>query len=229
MTEIPATYPPEAPPKSTGVVSGTVFLAVIALGAVAYLTPLRIWLTEGELIKQELAQLGIGAPLVFTLAAAVLTAIGIPRLLLCSLGGLAFGFAAGLLWTQIATVLGSYATFVFVRRRGSDYALMRFPRLQGFSRHLETKGIMAVILLRQLPMNGFYNNVFLGLTPVSHRDFLVGSLVGYLPLGLTACLIGAGLLQPDFSKSMQYLLLALVLSLGLGFLLRQLILRRKTR
>ncbi|NJD08342.1 MAG: TVP38/TMEM64 family protein [Methylococcaceae bacterium] len=227
MTEIPATFPPEAPSKSTGIVSGTVFLAVIALGAVAYLTPLRTWLAEGELIKQELTQLGIWAPLVFTIAAALLTAIGMPRLLLCSLGGLAFGFASGLLWTEVATVLGSYATFVFVRQRGSDYALTRFPRLQGFSRQLETKGIMAVILLRQLPMNGFYNNVFLGLTPVSHRDFLIGSLVGYLPLGLTACLIGAGLLQPDFSKSMQYLLLALVLSLGLGFLLRQLIRRRQ--
>jgi uncharacterized membrane protein YdjX (TVP38/TMEM64 family) len=227
MTEIPATYAPETSPKSTGIISVTVFLAVIAFGAAAYLTPLKTWLAEGELIKQELAQLGYGAPLVFTLAAAALTAIGVPRLLLCSLGGLAFGFGAGLLWTQIATVMGSYATFAFVRRRGRDYALSRFPKLRRFSQQLESKGIMAVVLLRQLPMNGFYNNVFLGLTPVSHRDFLIGSLLGFLPLGLTACLIGAGLIQPDFSKSMQYLMLALVLSLGLGLLLKQLIRRRK--
>lgn len=225
MTEIPATYAPSNPPKSSGIVSATVFLVVIALGVATYFTPLKTWLAEGELIKQELAEFGYGAPLVFIMGTAALTAIGVPRLVLCSLGGLAFGFEAGLLWSQIATVLGSYATFAFVRRRGRDYALNRFPRLRRFSQRLESKGVMAVVLVRQLPMNGFYNNVFLGLTPVSHRDFLIGSLIGFLPLGLTACLIGAGLIQPDFSKSIQYIMLALVVSVGLGLLLRPLIQR----
>jgi len=229
MTELEADCLSSPIPKSVGIVNAGVFLAVIALGAVVYLTPLKSWLAEGELIKQELARFGNAAPLMFVLAVAMLAAIGVPRLLLCTLGGFTFGFGAGLLWTEIATVLGSYWTFVFVRQRGRDYALVRYPRLRKFSKQMESRGILAVIVLRQMPMNGFYNNVFLGLTPVSHRDFLIGSVIGFLPLGLTACLIGAGLLQPDFSKSMQYIMAALAVSFGAGLLLKSLLHRRRRR
>jgi uncharacterized membrane protein YdjX (TVP38/TMEM64 family) len=205
--------------RVTGLVNGTVFVLVLALGAAIYCIPLDNWLGEEQAIKAELARFGYAAPLVFTLSAAALTAIGVPRLLVCSLAGLVFGFVWGLAWSQLATVLGSYATFLFVRWRGRAYALAHFPRLQRFSRPLESRGLMSVLLLRQLPMNGFYNNLFLGLTRVGHRDFLLGSLLGFLPLGITVCLIGAGLIQTDVSKSIQYLMLGLVSSVVLGYLL----------
>lgn len=209
--------PAQAPCRSAfGIVNGLVFLAVLALGMVAYFTPLKTWLGQGELIKAQLDCLGIAAPLVFSAATALLTALGTPRLLLCSLGGLAFGFAWGLAWSQLGTLLGSYATFLFMRWRGRGYTLDYFPRLRGFSQHLEGRGLLSVILVRQLPLNGFYNTVLLGLAPVGHRDFLLGSLLGFLPLGLTACLLGAGLIQGDWLKGMHYLALALACSLGLG-------------
>jgi uncharacterized membrane protein YdjX (TVP38/TMEM64 family) len=215
-------FPTAERARAATVVNGSVFLIVIALGGAVYLTPLKAWLDQGQLIKDELALFGIAAPLVFTAAAALSTAIGVPRLLLCSLGGMTFGFVSGLLWTQLGTLLGSYATFLFVRWRGRDYTLQHFPRLCRFSQKLESRGLLSVLLLRQLPMNGFYNNVFLGLTPVSHRDFIFGSLLGFLPLGVTACLIGAGLIQADFAKSVQYVALALACSVILGFLLNRL-------
>jgi uncharacterized membrane protein YdjX (TVP38/TMEM64 family) len=222
---------PISPARSSrlaGVVNGGVFLAVIVLGAAIYLTPLKTWLAQGEIIKTQLSLFGLAAPLVFIAAAALLTAIGVPRLLLCSLGGIAFGFAWGLAWTQLGTVLGSYVTFLFVRWRGRDYVLNHFPRLRKFSQRLESRGLMAVILIRQLPLNGFYNNVFLGLTPVSHSDFLVGSFLGFLPLGVTACLLGAGLIQGDMVKGVQYIALGLACSVGLGIALNWLAQARKT-
>lgn len=221
MTEIEL---PGAEPRrgrSASLVNGGVCLMVIALGAAVYFTPIKTWLAQGQLIKDDLTLFGVAAPLVFTAGVVVLTAIGVPRLLLCSLGGMTFGFAWGLLWTQFGTLLGSYLTFLFVRWRGRDYTLQHFPRLRRFSRKLEEKGLLAVLLLRQLPMNGFYNNVFLGLTPVSHRDFLLGSLLGFLPLGVTACLIGAGMIQADFSMGVQYVALALVCSVILAYLLNR--------
>lgn len=223
MTEIelPALEAP-APRRITGLVNGGVFLLVLALGVAIYFTPLKSWLEQGQAIKDELALFGLAAPLVFALTAAALTAVGVPRLLVCSLAGIVFGFAWGLLWSQLATVLGSYATFLFVRWRGRDYTLAHFPRLKRFTRKLENRGLLSVLLLRQLPMNGFYNNIFLGLTPVSHRDFLLGSLLGFLPLGLTACLIGAGLIQADFTRAVQYVALALACSVVLGYLLGRL-------
>jgi uncharacterized membrane protein YdjX (TVP38/TMEM64 family) len=229
MTDIPASLSDESSAsKSLGIVNGGVFIAVLALGIVVYMTPLKTWLAEGQLIKEELAQFGIAGPLVFCVGAAALTAIGLPRLLLCSLAGMAFGFAYGVLWSELGTVLGSYATFMFVRWRGRDYALDHFPRLRRFSEKLEAKGLVSVLLIRQLPMNGFYNNVFLGLTPVTHRQFIVGSMLGYLPLGVTASLIGAGLLQADATKSIQYLMLALISSFGLGWGLKHLVSRKRS-
>jgi uncharacterized membrane protein YdjX (TVP38/TMEM64 family) len=209
-----------------GIINGGVFLAVLALGAAIYLTPLQSWLAQGQPIKEHLALFGLAAPLVFTAAAALLAAVGVPRLLLCSLGGVVFGFAWGLAWSQLATVLGSYATFLFVRWRGQAYALSHFPRLRGLSQHIERRGLLAVVLIRQLPVTGFYNTALLGLTPVNHRDFLLGSVLGFLPMGLPACLLGAGLIQSDWLKGLQYGVLGLACSAALGLALKRLA-RRK--
>lgn len=221
---IPADGPSRG--RSSRLVHWGVVLSVLALGAAVYFTPIKDWLAQGELIKTQLDVFGMAAPLVFVVLIAMLSAIGVPRLLLCSLGGMTYGFAWGLLWTQLGTLLGSYATFLFVRWRGRDYALSHYPRLRRFSRHMESRGVVSVILLRQLPMNGFYNNVFLGLSPVGQGDFLLGSLLGYLPLGVTACLIGAGLIQADLAKGVQYAALALSSSVILGVLLNGLLRRR---
>jgi uncharacterized membrane protein YdjX (TVP38/TMEM64 family) len=208
--------------RTGGVVNAVGFLVIFLLGLLAYLTPLDDWLAQGQALKAELAGFGPVAPAVFTVLAALLTAVGAPRLLLCSLGGLAFGFAWGLLWSLLATLLGSYGVFLFVRRFGGRYELKNFRRLNRLSGHIENNAILSVLLIRQLPMSGFYNNVFLGLAGVGHRPFLVGSLLGFLPLGITACLIGAGLLQADFAKATEYLALALFSSVVLGWGLKSL-------
>jgi uncharacterized membrane protein YdjX (TVP38/TMEM64 family) len=80
-----------------------------------------------------------------------------------------------------------------------------------------------VVLIRQLPLSGFYNSVFLGLTPVSHGDFLLGSFLGFLPLGVTACLLGAGLIQGDMLKGIQYIAMGLACSVILGYMLNRLV------
>lgn len=218
---VPKNSKPEAP-RLASIVNSGVFLAALALGVFVYFTPLKTWLAQGQLIKEQLALFGLGAPWVFTAAAALLTAIGLPRLLLCSLGGMAFGFAWGLAFAQLGTVLGSYATFLFVRWRGRDYTLEHLPRLRKFSQSLEGRGLLAVVLMRQVPVSGFYNTVLLGLTPVGHTDFLLGSFLGFLPLGVTACLLGAGLIQADWMRGVQYLALGLACSIVLGYALRRL-------
>jgi uncharacterized membrane protein YdjX (TVP38/TMEM64 family) len=210
-------------------VNGGFFLLVLSLGLAIYLTPLKTWLAEGQVIKDQLAQFGLAAPAVFTVGTALLVAIGVPRLILCSLGGMIFGFAWAIFLTQIGTVLGAYATFVFIRWRGRAYTLSHFPRLRGLSRRLEGNGFMAVLIVRQMPVNGFYNDVFLALSPVSHPAFLLGTFLGFLPLAITACLIGAGMIQADASRSVQYLILALISSAALGLLLRRLVQGRDKR
>jgi uncharacterized membrane protein YdjX (TVP38/TMEM64 family) len=206
---------------------GGLLLALLGLGVLVYFSPIRDWLAQGALIKAQLAQFGMAAPAVFTVCTSLLVAIGVPRLLLCSLAGVIFGFVWAITLTQIGTVLGAYCTFLFVRWHGRDYAFKHFPRLRQFSRKLEGHGLMSVLIARQLPVNGFYNDVILALSPVTHRSFLAGTFIGFLPQGLTACLIGAGLIQADMTQSIQYMALALLLSLLLGLGLRRWVNARK--
>ena len=204
--------PKSRPLHFAKIINGGVFLAVITLGGAIYFTPLKTWLTQGHLIKDQLVVFGVAAPWVFTASVTLLTAIGLPRLLLCSLGGVVFGFAWGLIFAQIGTVLGSYATFLFVRWSGRDYALCHFPRLRSFSKKLECQGLLSVLLIRQLPVSGFHNSVFLGLTRVNHHDFLLGSFLDFLPLSIPTCLVGAGLIQVNWQKGLEYMVLGLAYS-----------------
>jgi len=218
--------------KKSSVVSvllkGGLLLVLLGLGLLVYFSPIRAWLAQGALIKAQLAQFGMAAPVVFTVCTALLVAIGVPRLLLCSLAGVIFGFAWAITLTQIGTVLGAYCTFLFMRSHGRDYAFQHFPRLRKFSRKLEGHGLISVLIARQLPVNGFYNDIILALSPVTHSSFLAGTFIGFLPQGLTACLIGAGLIQADATQSIQYMALALILSLLLGLGLRRWVNARKS-
>ncbi|HYE34976.1 TVP38/TMEM64 family protein [Methylocaldum sp.] len=208
--------------RTGGVLRGASFATVLALGLVFYFTPLKSWLAQGLALKAELAGYGLAAPLIFTASGALLTAVGAPRLILCSLGGLAFGFAWGLVWSQAATLLGSYATLLIIRRFGVGYGLKSFRQFDRLAGQIERNGVLAVVLIRQLPLNGFYNNVLLGMTGVGHLDFLMGSFIGFLPMAITACLIGAGLLQADFAKAAEYIALAVGSSAILGYALKRL-------
>ncbi|WP_054773906.1 hypothetical protein [Methylogaea oryzae] len=78
---------------------------LLGCGLLVYLTPLKSWLEQGQMIVAQLAALGYWAPLAYVLAGAVLAAAGVPRMLICSLGGLAFGFVWGLAWSHLATLL----------------------------------------------------------------------------------------------------------------------------
>lgn len=188
-----------------------VLLQVLLLGGcigIVYLPPVREQLGRVQEISTCLQGLGWRAPLVFVPAVAVLVAVGVPRLLLCPIGGLAFGFWWGLALTQLGTVLGFYATFLFVRVNGRDFILRKWPRLKRYTEFSRRRGIITVLLIRQLPVTGFYINLLLGLLPLSHADFILGTIIGILPEAVPATLVGAGVLHFSSGQSLLYTLLA---------------------
>jgi uncharacterized membrane protein YdjX (TVP38/TMEM64 family) len=205
--------------KSRNVFNLAILLAVIGCGFTAYYGPWKEWLINGQHLKARLAEWGMAAPAIFTVSTALLTTVGMPRLVLCSVGGLAFG-GWGVVWSQIGTLAGSYLTFLFVRWSGQDLLLRRYRRLAELSRRFEERGILAVLLIRQMPMSGLANNVLLGFSTVSHRDFLLGSFLGFLPLGLAATLAGAGIIQTSAADLIRYLLIAVLCAVVLGVLLK---------
>ena len=171
---------------------------------IIYLPPVRDQLGRVHEISDYLIGLGWYGPVIFIPAVAVLVAVGVPRLLLCPIGGLAFGFWRGLILTQLGTVIGFYATFLFVRWSGRDMILRKFPRLKRYTEFSRRRGIISVLLLRQLPITGFYINLALGLLPLSHADFLLGTLIGILPEAVPATLAGSSALHISSNTSILY-------------------------
>ena len=58
---------------------------------------------------------------------------------------------------------------------------------------LKKPSAFTIFLVRQLPIAGIVPNLILGLTPVKHRYFLLGSFLGYLPSSALVAAIGSGL------------------------------------
>lgn len=199
-------------------------VALLLLGAyLIYLLPyqdLPVWVNRiGELA----AELGWYGPVGFGLITALLVAVGVPRLLMTGVAAAMFGIWIGLASTLLGSLLGVYITFALVRWGGREAGLARWPQLRKYTVPLSRQGILPVLLCRQLPLSSFFINVLLGLTEVRIRDFLLGSLIGFLPAAVPTALIGAGLMQGDLAATLRYVMVGLVLLIGLGVFSRRLL------
>jgi uncharacterized membrane protein YdjX (TVP38/TMEM64 family) len=155
----------------------------------------------------------------------VLVAIGFPRLLFCLIAGMALGFWSGLLWGQLGTLLGSYILFLMVRAGGRNWAQRFLARRTRLKNLMQRRGVLGVVLARQLPLPGLVVNLACALLPIRHRDYILGTSMGLLPQAIPCTLIGAGVLQASFKKSIAVIGLAVVISilawLGLAAVLRR--------
>jgi len=152
-----------------------IMLAVVAAAfALVYFTPARRYFGNIQSVKGWLLSLGWVGPVAWMGIVFVLVAAGIPRLLFCPIGGLAFGFWHGLLWTQVATLAGYYTLFLFVRWGGQDFVLRHWPRVGRLKKHFHGhSAALLVFAVRQLPISGLIINFLLGLSPIRHGHFLL--------------------------------------------------------
>ncbi len=171
-----------------------IMLTIVAAAfAFVYFTPARAYLSNIHGIKYWLLSLGWVGPAAWMGIVFTLVAVGIPRLLFCPIGGIAFGFCYGLLWTQLATLAGYYALFLFVRWGGQDFVLRHWPRVKRLKEHFHgNSAALLVFSVRQLPISGLLINFLLGLSPIRHRHFLLGTAIGILPEAIPFTLVASG-------------------------------------
>ncbi len=186
------------------------FVILLAAIALIHLTPVRQSLEDVHALSLKIKALGWWSPLAFTAIAGILISVGVPRLLLCSVGGMAFGFYWGLILSQMGTLIGYYITFLFVRWSGREYILNKWPKLNKYKDFFKAKGILIVLLIRQMPIAGFYINIVLGLSHIRHANFLLGTVVGILPEAIPATMIGAGVISLSPAKSITAISIAVV-------------------
>src|SRR5690349_9768689 len=120
-----------APRERGGTLARFALIAAVLIAAVlvVHLTPVRAWLADAHRVRQTLSGLGIWVYPASVFGVAVLVSCGIPRLALCVLGGMFFGFFIGLLVAIAGTLLGHYAVFLFVRWGGREWVLRRSAKL----------------------------------------------------------------------------------------------------
>ena len=188
-----------------------VFLVLLLSVILIHSTPVRERLEDIHAMSNDIKAFGVWAPAVYVASVALLVSAGLPRLLLCPIGGMVFGFFWGLLWSQTGTMIGYYATFIFVRWSGRDFILKRWPQLNRYKAFFSKRGLFFVLFIRQLPIAGFYINIVLGLTHIRHRNFLLGTLAGILPEAIPATMIGAGIIELSPAKSVAVISVAIIL------------------
>jgi len=180
--------------------------AVAAAFALVYFTPARKYFSDIQNVKYSLLSLGWTGPAAWMVIVFALVAAGMPRLLFCPIGGLAFGFWHGLLWTQAATLAGYYALFLFVRWGGRDFVLRHWPRVGRVKEHFHGhSAALLVFAIRQLPISGLIINFLLGLSPVRHGHFLLGTAFGILPEAIPFTLVASGLVKLDDQNTPVYI------------------------
>lgn len=184
----------------------------------AHFTPLKAWITNVQEWKSFVSELGWVAHLSFLLACAGGVMIGLPRLPLCAVAGLIFGFVEGLTLSLLGSTLGSYGAFVMARAGARHAVLARLDRWPWLKKMIERPTWLKVFWVRQMMLPGLVLNVLLGVTEVAHTTFLFGTGLGYLPLNIAFTLVGSGLGKGSLAHSLTQLLGALAVVNIVGWL-----------
>ncbi len=173
---------------------------LILIGIAVMLFVLLEFTPAGERVRDwpalyELMAGGDGeAALWFVGVTIALMMAGTPRLLFYALGGFAFGFWVGLALALVASLIASWLVFRIARWGGRDWLRRRFGGHRLFARIVGTRPTaLSVALVRCLPLSNLIINLALAMSRVRSRAFVLGTLLGFLPQGVVAVLLGAGI------------------------------------
>jgi uncharacterized membrane protein YdjX (TVP38/TMEM64 family) len=140
--------------------------------------------------------LGAWGPVAFIAGYVAACVAFVPGAILTLAAGAIFGLGRGVLYVFIGAVLGSSAAFLVARhlaRRAIKKRVAGNPKFAAIDQAIAREGLKIVLLLRLSPVFPFnLLNYGLGLTRVSFRDYLFGS-IGMIPGTVLYVYYGAAL------------------------------------
>lgn len=174
------------------------FKLVATLLAVTCLltTALTLWWVRGVdsvQIQTWLQQAGIWAPVVYIAVYVIATMFVLPSTALNLTGGAIFGPWLGVLWTTIAAIAAALLSFTFTRTIGREIIAARLSgQWQALDTEIRLGGVFYIFAIRLLPIIPYgLVNFTAGLTSVSFKDYLLGTLLGTTPGILPFVLMGS--------------------------------------
>lgn len=166
--------------------------------AVAVILALLVYFDVHEQILQLLQwfeTLGFWAPLLFILVMALVVILLLPGALLTTGAGFVFGIVEGSIVVILGTTLGAGVAFLAARylfRGGAERFVRNHERLRLLGEELSDAGWKIVLLTRLIPFfPSKVSNYFFGLTSLSFRGYLLGSLIGFIPFSIHNVYLGS--------------------------------------
>lgn len=179
-----------------------VAIAGLVLLAMAWRwTPLNEWLTTEQMgrllqsLDSPAVRIGVGFG-GFVVAALAMAPITVLILVLA----LVFGPWEGFAYAMSGALVSGAIAFNLGKHMGHDnLKRMSGSRLHSISQHLANRGVLAVAMLRLLPVAPFtVVNLVMGASHVQLMQFLIGSFLGLLPTMLALCLFASTLFDALF-------------------------------
>ncbi len=182
---------PETKPLAHLRRAGRLALALLVLAGIAWMAANRDSL-DAEAIAQAIARMP-AAPLVFLLIHLVASLIFFPRTVLAMVAGAVFGVWMGTLWAALGSVIGAVAGFLVARYVNDGIVdLESMKRFGPILLRAERGGWRAVAMLRLVPVIPHsLGNYALGLTRLDLGSYVLGSLLGQLPMTVAGAEFGA--------------------------------------
>ena len=155
-------------------------------------------LLNPEAVRLWVESFGVLSPLVFMLAYAMTTLFFIPSSPFSIAAGIIFGPFLGTLYVVVGATVGATCAFLLARYLGEAFVerivKTKFHQLYEYDERLRENGLSAVLFLRLVPLFPFNGlNFGLGLTLVSFRSYLLGTLVGIIPGSFAFVYFGSSL------------------------------------
>ena len=169
-------------------------LAIICI----IITGLSIYFIGGidrEWLQLWLREMGVWAPMIYISLYILGTLLILPSTPLNLTGGAIFGTWWGPLWTTVAAVVAAVAAFAFTRSIGRELIAKKLAgRWQAIDAEIGQGGLFYMFAIRLLPIIPYgLVNFTAGLTSISYRNYVTGTILGTVPGVLPFVMMGAGL------------------------------------
>lgn len=164
-----------------------------------------------DTLKNLILDSGYFAPLIYIIAFSLVPLTFFPDSLLAILGGTIFGLSRGFLYTSIGALIGGSISFFISRILGQSFVeKLENDKLKNIQNLLKDNGFLMILLLRLIPLFPFdLISYGAGLTKISYKDFLLGTLIGIIPGILVFVNLGAQWIS--FNKESIYLSVSLLI------------------
>lgn len=210
--------PAKAAPTRTNLLLRGSFMIAVFVAAGLFIRALE----GGEFLNADwvdatIRDQGVVGQIVFLAVGALFTAFGLPRQVVCFLGGYGFGFVPGTALALAATVMGCTIAFLFARLAARDLLAHRFSgRLKKADEVLGKNPFSVILTIRLLPVgSNLATNLAAGVSSASLWPFIAASAFGHLPQTVVFTLVGSGInVDPEIRLTLGVILFVLSMLLG---------------